>query len=404
MKKIIKNIIHQKLANKKSVFLLKKYTIISLITVIIICFILIFISNNQNTNLDYLQNRLHNLNYRIFRNKIPKIRSNENIETIKINFSNEDIRHFENLYQKYEHPEYGFYSENPQKNYGIDFYTKNNKRIGTEIIFNNKKFRAKVKSHGKQPDLHYQNGFLSLNIKLENDINELIQKKFKLIIYERINYRRYYDEIIELSDNFGLERYPTNLFNLKIEGKPDHLYYLENVLNEKTIDKIFPNKNFLFIKNLKGNIIINEHNKTQENALKKLKESQDSIVHEKILKLNKYLEEKDHEKLISLFDFNYMANFEAFRIIGGFTGHGYDGENLEIFYNKSDGRFYPIIHRDFYFGRIDTCNISLDCLKKYRWDGGGNYGVELSQYKTISNHKKLRKEALKRVEYFFSNA
>ena len=385
---------------------MKKYLYPLLFIVLGVFISLVTISNSsnlKNTNLIFLQNKLHNFNYKFLRRQSPQVKYNEKLQNLKIHFTSKDINHFDTLYNRYQHPDYGYYSKTPKKNYGLDYYSKNNKRIKSELSFNGKKIKAKIKSHGKQPDLHNHNGFISLNIKIEEDIDELIQKKFKLIIYERVNYRKYYDEIIALSDNFDLERYPSNLLNVQIKGKPDHLYYLEHSLNKSNIKKIFPKKNFLFLKNIEGHLIIDSKNKTQANTLKKLSKSHDSLVYRKIILLNKFIKEKKQKDLISLFDFNYMANFEAFRIIGGFTGHGYEPENLEIFYNIDDGKFYPIIHRDFYFGRIDTCNVSLECLEKYRWDGGGKYGDDLTVFKIISKNKRLREEALKKVNIFLEH-
>ena len=56
-----------------------------------------------------------------------------------------------------------------------------------------------------------------------------------------------------------------------------------------------------------------------------------------------------HHKFLSsdsFLDIDYMANFHAIRLIGGFDGHGMGPKNLSVVFDTSNFKFYPVFHRD----------------------------------------------------------
>jgi hypothetical protein len=125
---------------------MKKYLYLLLFIVLGVFICLVTISNSsdlKNTNLIFLQNKLHNFNYKFLRRQSPQVKYNEKLQNLKIHFTLKDINHFDTIYNRYQHPDYGYYSKTPKKNYGLDYYSKNNKRIKSELSYNGKKLKQK---------------------------------------------------------------------------------------------------------------------------------------------------------------------------------------------------------------------------------------------------------------------
>lgn len=380
------------------------YFLLFIFTTFIVLFLFTLVIPPASINFDSyfyqkISQKIQNLSFRVLRSDDAVRRRFESLSEFEFIISEKNLNDLDTLYSRYEDPNYGMYSQNPKKGYGLDYYSKNNKRFDAKLVYESDTLLVRVKSHGKQPDLHRYKSFISLNIKSDSKIKSFDENKFKLIIYERVNYRKNYDEILAIANLFDLEFIPSTLINVKFKDFGEHLYYLEYSLNNDNLKKVFPSKNFFFFKGLDGNIIL-DNSKKQLKSLNKLRNSKDSVVYNKIISLNKDIKEGNRDSILTYFDFDYITNFETFRTISGLTGHGLEGENLELFYNLDDSKFYPIVHRDFFFGIIDTCGVNLNCLEKYRWDGGDNYGDDLTLFKLIRNNPKVKETVKNKITSF----
>lgn len=380
--------------------IINRSILISLIFLGFIISISLIISPKKiDINNNYIFEKIQNFTYSTIRNEIAVKKNNEFINEFELIIKKKHLDKLDTLYSRYHK---GFpYTENKSEDFGLNYYSKNNKRFRAKLIIKKDTFDVKIKSHGKQPDLHKYKSYISLNIKANEKIEKFLNKKISLIIYERINYLRYYDEIILLAKYFNLEFKPSSLVNVKIKNKKDHLFYVESKIDKNNIEEIFPNKKFLFVKNIFGDALISNYTFDQKEKFEKTKFTKDSIFYKKTILLNNYIKEKNIEQIIDLFNFDYLTNFQAFRTIGGLTGHGLRGENLELYFNLIDNKFYPIVHRDMYFGQIDTCDKSLKCLEQYRWND--DYGSELKLFSLIHQNQKIKLETFKKIKIFLES-
>lgn len=219
------------------------------------------------------------------------------------------------------------------------------------LTFLGEHFDVKVKIHGKTPNFHQINDQISLSIKSEKPIWG--RKKFRFIIYERVRENPFKIEL--LAQTFNLYYQKGELIHLKVNDKERYLYYWEDplkkeflVLNHLINPQIEGHKSPIVNYNENANNIIveleGELNKKVKNPAKRAQ------ILKKYLEFNHAIEQQERDSFHSFFDVKYIASFEAARTVGRFTNHGFIKENLYFALDTNNFLFYPVLHRDNYFG------------------------------------------------------
>jgi len=278
------------------------------------------------------------------------------IKKIRIQLSENDELHFKRLYRDYQKEGLGPGNELFKK-----YYKKNNKWIKTTLVINEKKFKVKIKSHGKTPWAHKYGNHFSLAIKFQDNPYPFFSKRINLIIYNRIQLK---SDILKLmASKFNLIHPGFELVSCKIGDKVEYLFFIEERINED----FFLNRNLpmiIFNKGVNGSLFCFDSANSKKQALKlekKLsKRTKLSAVLKKLIKdnyrdINNTIVKKDVEGLKKFIDEDYCARLNAFRVIYGSDGHGSCNGNFEMSYDTISHLFYPIAHRDFLTTTLANC-------------------------------------------------
>lgn len=116
-------------------------------------------------------------------------------------------------------------------------------------------------------------------------------------------------------------------------------------------------------------------------------------------RLNKCIQKSDTNKVIEYFDLEYIASFEAARMIGGFVNHGFTPENLLFALDTNTYKFYPILHRDHY------CS-TLDISHHNQWKPYYYKGIDTVHFKLLEllfNNKSIQNTRNKILEKVISD-
>jgi hypothetical protein len=104
-------------------------------------------------------------------------------------------------------------------------FLKKNKWCKAELTFKGQKYNVKIKTHGKTPDGHFNNGVMSLSVKFQKK-TALFQKRINLIIYQRI--LKDNDLLQVLANQLDIHYQPTTLTKVTINNQKMHLFYIDN--------------------------------------------------------------------------------------------------------------------------------------------------------------------------------
>ena len=67
---------------------------------------------------------------------------------------------------------------------------------------------------------------------------------------------------------------------------------------------------------------------------------------ERYLALNLAIVNNKSQEIHTFFDEDYITSFNAVSLIMGYIGHGSTRDNLYVYFNMANGKFYPILTRD----------------------------------------------------------
>jgi len=300
--------------------------------------------------------------YPIFKQKVLGASLVEEIPLIRVVLSRKDVAHFAELYRRYEtevrcHNDPGLKCSGPQ-----GYYIKNNQWKKADLFYMGKKYKIKIKAHGRNPTSHRAGKYISFGIKLRGNHQINNANRFNLIIHERIPSR--YSLTKDLSSRFDLLIQKQELVSVRINDWEEKLYYFEHRLNSSFMETHGNSSLKLFKYDLseseedKSLILAQKDHINDFDPLlfsQMFKESLEAEgfigkngeeLLERYLALNQAIVNNKPQEIHSFFDEDYITSFNAVRLILGYTGHGSVRENLYVFFNMANGKFYPILTRD----------------------------------------------------------
>lgn len=285
-----------------------------------------------------------------------------NIEQFKLLIHPTTKKYFDDIYEFYPrnlshtHDSAEFYSK-----YRI-FKTKleeKNKWKKANLFYNNKKYKVKIKIHGRSPMNHYDEGFYSIKVKLTD--NKMINNcdRFSFIIYRRINDNS--EKIKKLSKSFNLITQEDHLVFLTINDELGNLYYFEKKFDTHFFNKI-NRKNLISLSKdgipsliyTSGNF--NVWDSVVFTGIKK--QNFNTSLEKKLLKtfnnLNNDIYNKINERIPDYFDFEYLSNLYAYIYLTNPSGHGFSSWNLSSAIDTTTFKIYLFTHRDMNIREINT--------------------------------------------------
>jgi len=269
-----------------------------------------------------------------------------NLNEIELKIPREVQEKFDLIYSKYDTD----YSSKKYKLF-VNYLNKNNAWEKAKLTHLNITYNVLIKLHGNSPTQHIENDHYSLGIKMLDNkkINE--SSRFNLIVYWRI--RQKHDLIKYLSQKMGIYQTEKILSKVRINNKPEKLYYFEFRTNREYLKKI-KKSDLIVLKHKSDHSLIYTGgdiefwNKKLKKVIKKtdFNDSLKILISNNYLRLNKAIYEQDLNMTIACFDMKYLAKVQAFRYLFGDNGHGFGLENLLVAFNTSNLKFYPFVHRD----------------------------------------------------------
>ena len=277
---------------------------------------------------------------------------------IQLLLSRQDVAHFADLYSKFENPKFG-----------VQHYLQDNKWRKAELVHDGRKYRIKIKSHGRNPSGHRAGKFISFAVKLDGGERLLGYRRFSLIVRNRIQSDR--QVLKQLSEDLDLLYHDLFIVRVKINSWEEKLYYLQpqfddayfetqNLASMRTFTRsVSPTESsHKSMLNIKGAGSYFDPSVYQSDFLTLLDDEVYSVDQKREIigrhkELNTVLQAGDYRHLIDYIDLEYIASFDAFRTIAAASEHGFASEtNFHVVYDFANGKFYPIVTDDAYWTRL----------------------------------------------------
>ena len=246
---------------------------------------------------------------------------------------------------------------------GVKYYQERNQWRSASLTWEGRTFPIKIKSHGRTPYRQRIGEAISFSVKVSNRGQIRGAHRFTLVISPRV-----------FAENELLQEMARTVGNLADRQIPIALqyndgllmpYFFEYRLNDSYMDMLGWPSLRLFAKRLRGKSPTLAHVAQHETAAEVVASIDQGLeaytdkdlspeflreIRARYRDLNRAILEGDVEKVSSFFAPEYIAAFEAIRLLSGFGGHG-TGNNF-IYYDTASGLLYPIWHRDFFVGKL----------------------------------------------------
>ena len=365
-------------------------------------------SSNYNIK-EYLKENAPNF-YKNFRDEIiyPVFRQpvlgnpvGDDIPEFKLILSRRDIAHFSELYRRYE------------AKGGQNYYNQNNVWKKAELFFKGKKYKIKIKSHGKNPTGHRVGKYISFLIDLRGNHQIYNTNRFSLIIHERIDPR--YSLTKDMASRFNLFIQKQKLINLKINNWEEKLYFFEHRLNSSFMEANANSSLKLFSYDVSDqeedkSLILAEkkhiknfnplfHSKMLKESIEEggiTKKNVDEIL-KRYLALNEAIVNGNPKEIASFFDEEYISSFNVVRLILGYIGHGFSRDNLYVFFNIANGKFYPILTRDNVPDYLSNNGMIENKINSWKLPWNTSIEIKLALFHLLSQNDYLRQVTYKKL-------
>lgn len=278
---------------------------------------------------------------------VASIGEKRGLPLINIKMSRKDIAHFADLYERYEDP-----------NFGTAYYAKHNLWRNAELTYGDRKYDVKIKSHGRSPTNHRSGKYISLAVKMPR--GEAIQnsRRFSLLVRDHFVSKK--QVVFDVAEHFGVMKNQEQLVRVKINNWDEKLFFFDRRLNDAYMEvegrpsmRLFgfglsdgaTNKSSVYTGGPFDEQAFRE--RFQQTLIElEYPESQHQALTDRFAALNKAIYEQRFEDLAEFFDMDYVASFQAVRLVCALIGHIARVDNLYVFYNTANGKFYPVITRD----------------------------------------------------------
>ena len=275
---------------------------------------------------------------------------------LRLHLSGADVGHFERIYAHLDP------LGSSQR------YQEENSWRRAQLVYGDRSYDVKVKSHGRDPDNHSETSddgryrFISLSVKLEAGERIHGLNRFKLIVPEAIPHAA---PIMSMAKHVGAFVQDHRPVRVRINNWPAHRFYFSNVLDERYLETI----GFSPFHGDSDHLLIYSNYwryRQSDAAAIRLRfelaqvqmetpESEWDPLLERYAAFNAALSGSTGTDTdpMEFLDPAYMQRYETVRYVLGFNGHGYLPGNLRMFLNTANGKFYPGFSRDHELTALD---------------------------------------------------
>ena len=329
---------------------------------------------------------------------------------IGLSLSGNDVAHFERIYDRLSGD-----NRNPR------FYRENNRWRRAQLRFDGTVYTVQVKSHGRDPDGHSveRDGhrFISMSIKMAPGDRIAGLNRFKLIVGENLT------ETQQLVMTAAREAHVLvqdhRLVRVQINDWPEQLFHFSNLLDDEYTeaaaqaslrivtydypDDSVADKALVYTDSPHYRDNTFDFAEHFRRAMAQLETPPDDW--EPLLRrysdFNTAIRGDNAADPAEFFDLEYLGRYEAIRYVLGLDGHGFILNNLRVFLNTANGKFYPALGRDDIPSALDlsdsrTLELELNNFDHY----GRNPPDELPMFHFVASSDRVRQAIYEAVYRF----
>lgn len=255
------------------------------------------------------------------------------IPEININFSKDDIKHFEEVISKAKQSStYAFYMPN-----------EINESLNTNIQINNRVYKSEVKIHGTN-NPHFNDDKKSYSIKIRNKDEQEYPfgiRRFALIIPNQSNHIAIFT--YRVAEMLGMVAPKNFLVRLNINGIDQGVYHLEEKLNKTLLERngmsgydvVRSDDSWAHqYSDNHGTIFSFDYSGIQPGYTSGRDLNQNVITKE-------LLNSEDINFIKNNINIDKFIKYDLLRYIFGDSGHMASNDNIKFLYNTSNGRLEP---------------------------------------------------------------
>ena len=329
---------------------------------------------------------------------------------IGLSLSGNDVAHFERIYDRLS-------GDNREPR----FYREHNRWRRAQLRYDGRVYTVQVKSHGRDPDGHSveRDGhrFISMSIKMAPGDRVAELNRFKLIVGENLV------ETQQLVMTAAREAHVLvqdhRLVRVQINDWPEQLFHFSNLLDDEYTeaagqaslrivtydypDDSVADKALVYTDSPHYRDNTFDFPEHFRRAMAQLETPPDDW--EPLLRrysdFNTAIRGDSAADPAEFFDLEYLGRYEAIRYVLGLDGHGFILNNLRVFLNTANGKFYPALGRDDIPSALDLSENRTPERQLNNFDHyGRNPPDELPMFHFIARSDRVR-QAIYQAVYRF---
>ena len=269
--------------------------------------------------------------------------------------SGNDVAHFERIYDRLS-------GDNREPR----FYREHNRWRRAQLRYDGTVYTVQVKSHGRDPDGHSveRDGhrFISLSIKMAPGDRIAGLNRFKLIVGENLTETQ--QLVMTAAREANVLVQDQRLVRVQINDWPEQLFHFSNLLDDEYTeaagqaslrivtydypDDSVADKALVYTDSphYRDNTFnFPEHFRRAMAQLETPPDDWEPLLR-RYSDFNTAIRGDSAADPAEFFDLEYLGRYEAIRYVLGLDGHGFILNNLRVFLNTANGKFYPALGRD----------------------------------------------------------
>ena len=329
---------------------------------------------------------------------------------IGLSLSGNDVAHFERIYDRLS-------GDNREPR----FYREHNRWRRAQLRYDGRVYTVQVKSHGRDPDGHSveRDGhrFISLSIKMAPGDRVAGLNRFKLIVGENLTETQQLVMTAAREAHVLLQDH--RLVRVQINDWPEQLFHFSNLLDDEYTeaagqaslrivtydypDDSVADKALVYTDSPHYRDNTFDFPEHFRRAMAQLETPPDDW--EPLLRrysdFNTAIRGDSAADPAEFFDLEYLGRYEAIRYVLGLDGHGFILNNLRVFLNTANGKFYPALGRDDIPSTLDLSENRTPERQLNNFDHyGRNPPDELPMFHFIASSDRVR-QAIYQAVYRF---
>ena len=329
---------------------------------------------------------------------------------IGLTLSGNDVAHFERIYDRLS-----------GDNRDLRFYREHNRWRRAQLRYDGTVYTVQVKSHGRDPDGHSveRDGhrFISLSIKMAPGDRVAGLNRFKLIVGENLIETQQLVMTAAREAHVLLQDH--RQLRVQINDWPEQLFHFSNLLDDEYTEAVgqaslrivtydYPDDSvadkalvYTDSPHYRDNTFdFPEHFRRAMAQLETPPDDWEPLLR-RYSDFNTAIRGDSAADPAEFFDLKYLGRYEAIRYVLGLDGHGFILNNLRVFLNTANGKFYPALGRDDIPSTLDLSDSRTPELELNNYDYlGRNPPDELPMFHFVARSDRVR-QAIYQAVYRF---